>query len=67
MSMLTRENSISYFNEYLTDNRELFDGLAVKEKDFKRIEDGYFVLLPTVWDEPEDVLKDYFKRTASCC
>ena len=51
----------------MTDNRELFDGLAVKGKEFKRIEDAYFVLLPTVWDEPEDVLKDYFKRTASYC
>lgn len=57
-----KENALSGLKEYMSENEEEFKDLKVKDKDFKTIQNGYFILLSTYKTEPKDLLMKYFAR-----
>lgn len=57
------ENANKAFRDYMDRHGDEFEKLADRDKSFRLIEGGHFVLLSTERDEPKYILSQYFSRT----
>lgn len=55
-------NANKGFNDYLDKHQEDYDKLKNKDKDFRLIEDGYFILVSNMNKSPKEILEDYYGR-----
>ena len=51
------------FNSYLEKHQEESNNMKNKDKDFRMVKDGYFVLVSNKDDEPKKILEEYYNRT----
>ena len=60
---LDRFNAEKGFKNYLKEHLEEYQAMKNKDKDFRMVKDGYFVLISNIDDSPENILESYFNRT----
>ncbi len=56
-------NALRRFSNYLIDHQDEFQEMKDRDKDWRLIKDGYFVLLSNIDTTPEELLSEYFGRT----
>ncbi len=56
-------NALRRFSSYLADHQEEFQEMKERDKDWRLIKDGYFVLISNIDTTPEELLSEYFGRT----
>ena len=59
---IDRNNALQYFNKYLLNHGEEYAKLKDKDKDWKMVCGGYFVIISNLDLTPEEMLSRYFAR-----
>jgi len=57
-----KDNALNGFKSYVTKNEEEFESLKDKDKTWKSVCSGYFVLISNQKKSPKDMLNQYFGR-----
>ena len=60
---LDRFNAEKGFRNYLKEHKDEYNSMKDKDKDFRMVKDGYFVLISNINDTPQNILESYFNRT----
>ena len=59
---LDHYNATKGFNAYLGKHQDEFENLKDKDKDFRMVQDGFFILVSNVDKKPKEILEDYYCR-----
>ncbi len=59
-----QHNALRRFSSYLTEHEEEYQAMKERDKDWCLVKDGYFVLISNIDTTPEELLSEYFGRTA---
>ena len=60
---IDRNDALSRYNTYMSENEEEYDQFKDKDKDWYMVKYGYFILLSNIDTTPADLLSQYFCRT----
>jgi len=58
-----QDNALVRAREYILKHQEKYETMTYKEKDWRSVCGGFFVLISTWDEEPSDILNEYFNRT----
>ena len=57
-------NALKGYTDLLSRKPEVFEKMSVREKDWNKVKNGYFVLISNYRKSPAEMLDDYFSRTS---
>ncbi len=58
-----KENALAGFKKFLIEHEDEYNAMSLADKDYKTVENGFFILLSTYILEPKELLIEYYART----